>query len=146
MNIGRQWEDRLKIWAEQFDKHTIHRVCALPLSFFETMEHLTLDAAVRGAFVPAPEGMKWGAKWAYGWFRTQFTVPKELEGERLVLHLGAGEEMLVFANGREAGAIDKKHSVITLTRCAQAGAHYEIVAECYAGHGVRNEGAGPVAP
>jgi len=146
MNIGRQWEDRLRIWAEQFDKHTVHRVCTLPLSFFETMEHLPFGAAERGLYSPAPVGMKWGAKWAYGWFRAEFTVPEALAGERLVVHIGAGEEMLVFVNGAEAGAIDKKHSHVTLTRCAKPGERYEIIAEVYAGHGVRNEGAGPVAP
>ncbi|MBR5287312.1 MAG: alpha-mannosidase [Clostridia bacterium] len=146
MNIGRQWEDRLKIWAEQFDKHTVHRVQPLSLAYFETTAHLSLFAAEQEAFAPAPPGLKWGAKWAYGWFKTAFTVPEALAGERLVLHIGAGEEMLVFVNGEEAGAIDKKHRYITLTRCAKAGERYDILAECYAGHGVRNEGAGPVAP
>lgn len=146
MNIGRQWEDRLRIWAEQFEKHTVLRVHTLSLEYRETKEHLTFDDAVGGQFVPVPVGTRWGAKWAYGWFKTEFTVPLALDNKRLVVHIGAGEEMLVFINGREAGAIDKKHHTITLTRCAKAGERYEIVCECYAGHGVRNEGAGPVAP
>ena len=145
MNIGRQWEDRLRIWAEQFGKHYVKKAAALELTGFTTMEHLAFDQAVKGHFSPAPRGMTWGKKWEYGWFRAVFTVPGELEGKRLVLHMGCGEEMLVWVNGTESGAIDKKHKFITLTRSAKTGDTYEIYAECYGGHGIRNEGAGPVA-
>ena len=145
MNIGRQWEDRLRIWAEQFPKHYVKKAAALQLEYFTTMEHLTLADGAKGLFSPAPNGLQWGEKWQYGWFRTAFTVPRELEGKRLVLHLGCSEEMLVWINGVESGAIDKKHKWITLTRSAKAGDTYQILAECYAGHGIRNEGAGPVA-
>ena len=145
MNIGRQWEDRLRIWAEQFPKHYVKKAAALELTGFTTMEHLAFDHAVKGRFSSAPKGMSWGKKWEYGWFHTAFTVSEELEGKRLVMHLACGEEMLVWVNGVESGAIDKKHKFITLTRSAKAGDIYEIYAECYAGHGIRNEGAGPVA-
>ena len=145
MNIGRQWEDRLRIWAEQFPKHYVKQAAVLSLTGFTTMEHQAFDQAVKGRFTPAPKGMTWGEKWEYGWFHAAFTVPAQLEGKRLVLHLGAGEEMLVWVNGQEAGAIDRKHKFITLTRSAEAGKTYDIYAECYAGHGIRNEGAGPVA-
>ena len=145
MNIGRQWTDRLKIWAEQFPKHYFVKQAVLPVSYFTTMDHLPFDEAADGPFRPAPVGTKWGAKWEYGWFRTALTIPEELDGQRVVFTLNTAEEMLVWVNGQEAGAIDKKHRFITLSRSAKAGDIYEIIAECYAGHGVRNEGAGPVA-
>lgn len=145
MNIGRQWNDRLRIWAEQFPKHYYREAAPLTLSFFTTMEQLPYQQAVREQYAPAPVGMKWGKKWQYGWFHTQLTVPQALEGKRVVLTLNPGREMLVWVNGTEAGAIDKKHRFITLSRSANAGQVYDIYAECYAGHGVRNEGAGPVA-
>ena len=145
MNIGRQWTDRLKIWSEQFEKHYIRQRYALETSYFTTMDHLPLEQARQMTFQPAPVGMKWGKKWEYGWFHTAFTVTDELAGERLVLFLNVGEEMLVWVNGQERGAIDKKHGYITLTRCARAGETFDVYAECYAGHGVRNEDAGPVA-
>lgn len=144
MNIGRQWTDRLRIWAEQFPKHYFVKCGALPVSYFTTMDQLRFDDAVKGPYVSAPVGTKWGKKWEYGWFRTELTVPEALEGQRLVFTLNTAEEMLVWVNGREAGAIDKKHRFITLSQCAKAGQSFEIYAECYAGHGVRNEGAGPV--
>lgn len=146
MNIGRQWEDRLRIWGEELEKRYVARRFPLQVSFFTTMDHLPLAQAAQGPFQPAPEGTRWGRKWEYGWFRTRAEVPAELAGLRLTLSLGVGEEMLVWVNGREAGAIDKKHRHITLTRCARAGEVFDIFAECYAGHGPRMEGAGPAAP
>ena len=144
MNIGRQWTDRLKIWAEQLPKHYFRKHGSLPMTYFTTMEHLRYEEAADGPYSPAPVGTKWGKKWEYGWFRTTLTVPEALQGKRLVFTLNTAEEMLVWVNGQEAGAIDKKHRFITLSRAANAGDTYEIIAECYAGHGVRNEGAGPV--
>ena len=145
MNIGRQWSDRLKIWVDQLPKHYFVKAGSLSMSYFTIMEQLRFEEACAQTFFPAPKGTKWGKKWEYGWFRTELTVPENLQGKRLVFTLNTAEEMLVWVNGQEAGAIDKKHRYITLSRCANAGDTYEIVAECYAGHGVRNEGAGPVA-
>ena len=145
MNIGRQWNDRLRIWAEQFPKHYYRKCGSLPTEFFTTMEHLSFDEAVMGRYTPAPVGTKWGKKWEYAWFRTKIVVPDELQGKRVVFTLNTAEEMLVWVNGREAGAIDKKHKYITLSRSAETNTVYEVYAECYAGHGIRNEGAGPVA-
>ena len=145
MNVGRQWSDRLRIWAEQFPKHYYREVTPIDLSFFTTMDHLPYDTAINGQYVPAPVGTKWGKKWEYGWFRGEITIPQALEGKRVVFTLNSAEEMLVWVNGQESGAIDKKHRFITLTRSAKAGTVYHIVAECYAGHGTRSENAGPVA-
>lgn len=145
MNIGRQWEDRLKIWSAQFEKHYFRKCAVLPMTYFTTFDHLTFREAMEGSYAPAPVGMRWGKKWEYAWFHTSVTVPGHLAGKRIVFTLGIAEEMLVWVNGREAGAIDKRHKFITLSRCAVAGETYEIHAEAYAGHGIRNEGAGPVA-
>ncbi len=145
MDLGRQWNERLRVWAEQFQKHYYRQISSMELSFFTTMDWIPAERAAKMSFAPAPEGMKWGKKWEYGWFRASITVPEELEGRRVVFTLGAGEEMLVFVNGREAGSIDKRHKFITLTRKAKAGERYDILAECYAGHGPRIEGGGPVA-
>lgn len=146
MNIGRQWSDRLKLWLEAFPKHYFRPWGSCALSYHTSMDHLTLEEALGLPFSPAPVGMKWGKKWEYGWFRTRIAIPEALAGQRVVFTLGAGEEMLVWVDGQEAGAIDKQHKFITLSRCATPGTTYEIVAECYAGHGIRNEGAGIVGP
>lgn len=145
MNIGRQWNDRLRIWAEQFPKHYYQKFASVPVSFFTTFDRISFETAAQGYYAPAQVGMKWGMKWEYGWFRTQIVIPNELQGKRAVFTLNTAEEMLVWVNGKEAGAIDKKHRFITLSRSVNAGETYDIYAECYAGHGIRNEGAGPVA-
>lgn len=146
MNLGRQWEDRLRIWCEQFPKHFFKEYGTLPLEFFTTMEQLPLTDGIQGPFRPAPVGTKWGKKWEYGWFHCVLRVPNMLQQKRLVISLGAGPEMLVWVNGQEAGSIDREHPFITLSRCAKAGDLYEIYAECYAGHGLRLEHIGPVGP
>ena len=144
MNLGRQWEDRLRIWAEQFPKHYFRRISSVSLEYFTTFDHLSLKDAMQGEYSSAPVGLKWGKKWEYAWFKTHIVIPAQLDGKRAVFTLGCGEEMLVWVNGAEAGAIDKKHKYITLSRSARTGEVYDIYAECYAGHGIRNEGAGPV--
>ena len=130
MNPGRQWSDRLRIWAEQFPKHYYREIGSLPVSGFPTMEHLPFDQARSGSFAPMPDGSQWGRKWEYGWFRTELTVPDSLAGQRVVFTLQMAPEMLVWVNGVEAGAIDKQHRFITLSRCAEPGTSYEILAEC----------------
>lgn len=144
MNIGSQWGERLKIWAEQLPKYYYRKIDSLPVSYFTTREHLPFEQAIQRHYTPAPVGMKWGKKWEYGWFRTKLTVPENLTGKRVVFTLNTAEEMLVWVNGQAVGSMDKKHRLITLARSAKAGDTYEIYAECYAGHGIRNEGAGPV--
>jgi len=47
-------------------------------------------------------------------------------------------------NGREVGAIDFGHKEITLTKNGKPGERFDILFECYAGHGRRNEGGGPL--
>ncbi|MBP3645590.1 MAG: alpha-mannosidase [Clostridia bacterium] len=145
MNIGRQWADRLRIWDEAFQKHYVLEKAPLSASFFTTMDRLSPDQAAQRSFSPANPGMKWGCKWEYGWFHATFTVPAAMEGKRLAAFLRFGEEMLVWVNGREAGAVDQKHGYITLTRSARAGETFDLYAECYAGHGVRREEAGIAA-
>ena len=85
MNIGRQWEDRLRIWGEELEKRYVARRFPLQVSFFTTMDHLPLAQAAQGPFQPAPDGTRWGRKWEYGWFRTRAEVPAELAGLRLTL-------------------------------------------------------------
>ena len=130
MNIGRQWNDRLRMWAEQFPKHYYREVATVPVSYFTTMDHIPFELAAQGHYASAPVGLKWGKKWEYGWFRTQIEIPDELAGKRVVFTLNTAEEMLVWVNGQEAGAIDKKHRFITPSRCAAAGVKYESLAEC----------------
>lgn len=142
MGLGRQWEERLKIWDEAFAPNFYHGLGKPELEGFTTMEHLSLPEAAAGTYLPFPEGTAWGRKWEYGWFRCSVTLPEEAEGRIVVLHLGAAPEMLVYVNGEEAGSIDSRHAFVQLSPCAAAGERFEIYAEAYAGHGPRPENGG----
>lgn len=144
--LGRQWETRLALWNDRLQKRYVKPFAKLQTEYFTTFDRLSFKEACSRAFTETPEGLKWGRKYEYGWFRTSFTVPSELSGKRIVISLAVSREMLVFVNGEEAGSIDKQHTLITLSRCAEEGTTYEIVAEAYAGHGATIEDVGPVAP
>ena len=45
MNIGRQWTDRLKMWAGQFEKHYYTPRGTLDMCCFTTMDALTFEEA-----------------------------------------------------------------------------------------------------
>lgn len=142
MKLGRQWDERLRIWDEAFERNLYTRLEEITLSGFTTMEQLTLEQAAGQELRPFPPGTEWGKKWEYGWFHACVTMPEAAAGKRILLHLGVGPEMLVYVNGREAGSIDRQHFAVELADCAVPGERYEIYAECYAGHGVRLEGGG----
>lgn len=142
MKLGRQWDERLKIWDQAFEANLYRPLGEAVLSGFTTREQMTLEQAKEQLFRPFPKGISWGEKWEYGWFRTEVTLPEEAAGKRIMLHIGAGPEMLVFVDGRESGSIDKQHALVELTDRAVSGQRFEIYAEVYAGHGVRAESGG----
>lgn len=140
---GRQWRERLEMWARWFPAHWYEKTEEIPVKGFVTKERLTFDEASFELGKRAGEakpGERWGHFWEYGWFAAEWTAPKELEGQRIVFVPGVGEEMLIWVNGRESGAADKKHGYVTLSQSVKAGEHFRIVMECYAGHGPRMEG------
>ena len=80
MKLGRQWDERLKIWDEAFVENLYRELGELPLSGFTTKAQLTWQQASKQAVKPFPCGTAWGTKWEYGWFRTQVTVPESAAG------------------------------------------------------------------
>ena len=122
MSLGRQWDNRLKIWDNAFSEHFYQPIEELEITGFTTMEQLSLETAKAEKYEPVSVGQKWGKKWEYGWFKTSITLPESAQGKRIVMTLGVAPEMLVFVNNEEAGSIDKQHFFITLSQCARAGA------------------------
>ena len=88
-------------------------------------------------------GTAWGAKWEYGWFRSEILTPQEAQGKRLVVRLETGGESLVWVNGQVAGSVGWGHREITLTRSAHPGERFDLLFETYAGHGRITSGDGP---
>ena len=107
---GRQWKDRLAMWAEEFPRHYMVPAEELKITGFFTKERLSMSQALERAgqeAKPVPAGTAWGNYWEYGWFFAEMMVPESLAGKRLVFVPGFGEEMLVWVNGKESGAVDK---------------------------------------
>ena len=45
IDMGRQWEDRLRIWSEQFEKQYFRKYRSLAVEYFSTLERLPLARA-----------------------------------------------------------------------------------------------------
>ncbi len=91
-------------------------------------------------------GDKWGNEFGYAWIRSEYTVPNEFAGKKLLLRTNVGlVEGLLFLNGKASGNFDvcsemptdfRLHEVQPLTLDAKVGETFEIAIECYAGHKV----------
>ncbi len=146
MSLSLEWRHRIDSWRQELPRHFFRPLGALDLEGFVTRAQLPLEQARQGEFRPMPPATRWGAKWEYGWFRGSVLLPPEAAGQRIVLCPDVGGEALVAVDGRLAGAVDREHRSITLTRQGVPGARYEILIEAYAGHGPLVVGAGPTPP
>ncbi|OQA41272.1 MAG: Mannosylglycerate hydrolase [Chloroflexi bacterium ADurb.Bin325] len=145
MALNPEWRDRILHWRRVLNDLCYRPLGEVELSGFITTDHLRPEQAAAGPFQPMPAGASWGAHWEYGWFRGAFSLPPAAAGERIVLHLQTGGEGIVWINGQMAGAVDRQHKYITLQAEAEPAAHFEILAESYAGHGFISVGEGPIA-
>lgn len=146
MALTKEWSRRISLWIDELKRQLYVPGGTIPLEGFITPNRLTPEQAAAGAFVPMPPGTPWGAAWEYGWFRGEVVLPAAVQGQRIVVRLNPGLEGLVFVDGKAAGARDKEHHEITLTRRAQGGERFALLAEFYAGHGPIAESIGPVPP
>ncbi len=153
MALTEGWKRRLERWQKAITGSVYAPLSPVELTGFTTLEQLSSEQALTRAFRPTPAGTSWGAKWEYGWFKAQVVLPEAAQGKRIVfaidenvleLNWHFAVEGLVWVNGREVGALDFGHKAITLTLNGQPGDQFEILMEVYAGHGVRNEGGGPL--
>ena len=146
MALTKEWTRRIDLWRAELRRQVYRPLEAAVLEGFVTTEQLSAAQASGGKFAPMPAGTRWGAKWEYGWFRTQVTVPKAGAGRRIVLVPDFGGEALVFVNGKAAAARDQQHREVTLSRKAKPGERFAVLAEAYAGHGPQVTSGGPVPP
>ena len=146
MSLTREWERRVHVWIDELPRHFYEELGEVELEGYVTRSRLRPDEAARGPFMPMPVGAEWGAKWEYGWFRGRVVLPAAAEGRRVVLRFEAGGDGIVFSGGVALGARDREHPELPLSRSGRAGTCYELLAECYAGHGPIEENVGPVPP
>lgn len=169
MALTKEWRHRIMAWRYELSRHFYQPLGELSLEGAFTKQQYQLEEALSElSFEPVAPGTAWGSKWEYGWFKGQLTVPDFAQGQMIALMLDVGREpkmtmeiqqekmvpimvesvaeAAVYVNGDYAGAVDNQHKVIFLTDSAEAGEHYSIVFEAYAGHGPREWRAGPTPP
>lgn len=134
---------KLTRFANQLEGHIFEKVAELDNTEIfhagEKQYHSVPDAS----FAPAVKGMKWSGESTYCWFKSTFTVPKELDGKTLFVmpHIG-GYEALLWVDGIPFGTFATKivytahgnHYCDMIKSNAKAGEKIEIALEYYAGH------------
>lgn len=140
--MSSEWKDRIRHWIRVLKEDFYEPIGEISWEAFRTMEHLSVEEALKGAFVPVPAGYTWGNTWEYCWFKGKIVLPKEAEGKRIVMNLSPDGESALFVNGKAFGTyraswVREKHHFVednVLTSCAKAGEEFSILMETYAGH------------
>lgn len=77
----------------------------------------------------------WGESWQTCWFRTEVTIPAELDGRTVFVRAQTGApETLLLIDGQHRGVFDVNHPVRLVALKAQGGRRHAIHLEAYAGH------------
>ncbi len=106
----------------------------------QTKEHLRTPPTE--GLSPLNSGDRWGGEYMNLWIMGSYTVPAELDGQKLYIipHTNA-YETLFFKNGIPDGIFNSKgdymgimHSAQLLTANAKAGETFDLAFECYAHH------------
>lgn len=144
--------EKVKRLYGEYQKFLYQKVAELPCEISEVPAPENIPEARVRFQAKMPEsgwrtvcsGDRWGGEFCYAWFRSRFTVPKELEGKALFLKPDTGSvEGLLFLNGEASGIFDvcedipsdfRLHGVQPLTADAKEGETFEIAIEGYAGH------------
>jgi alpha-mannosidase len=144
MSLTPEWRARVEQWRRVLGTLLYRPLGEVEMKGFVTSDRLSVGQAADGPFQPMPAGTKWGAKWECGWFKGKVVLPRAAAGKRIVLRLDVGGDSAVYVNGRAAGARDREHQEVALTRSGVAEEAFKILAEAYAGHGATPCGGGPV--
>lgn len=80
-----EWKDRVSHWIRTLKDDFYIPLGEISWEAFPTMEYLTPQEAMKGAFVPVSPGYTWGKIWEYCWFRGSITLPAEAKGQRIVM-------------------------------------------------------------
>lgn len=140
--ISSEYRDRIVHWIRTLREDLYEPVESLHWEVLHTQEPLSLSEAEKGNYQPVSAGYQWGSQYEYAWFRAEITIPKQLDGQTVVVDLQPGGESTVFVNGKAFGAwradwIKYPHHYLAdnyLTTSAHQGDQYVLYMEVYAGH------------
>lgn len=152
-----EWRGRIAHWIRTLKDDLYEPLGEISWQACPTMEYLSYEEAMKAAFQPVEPGFTWGRLWEYCWFKGAVTLPKEAEGQRIVMDLHPGGESTLFVNGKGFGTyradwVSEPHHFMednVLTICGKAGEHFEVLMETYSGHYYPDAGGcatGPVLP
>jgi alpha-mannosidase len=144
MALTQEWKTRIDKWRDELKNQLFTPLVSAPVEAFFTFANLPYEKAVASPFKPVIPKTPWGRKWEYGWFKTQFTVPKAAAGKSLSLKFDMGGEALIFVNGKARSTFSSLQDYCIFTEKAKLGEKFLIVAEVYGGHGPTVCHTGPV--
>lgn len=144
MALTIEWRKRIDWWMKVLPEMLYTPLVELQLEGFVSDLAYNVKQAQKAEFIPMPVGTKWGGKWQYAWFRSRFTISREMNGKRVVALIKTGGEAVAYINGSAVGGIDGPHPYTHISKRARAGDVLDIMIEAYAGHGPRPCHAGPV--
>jgi alpha-mannosidase len=144
MTLTIEWRRRVENWRNALSQMLYRPLGKINFEGFTTLEQLSSQEALARTFCAMPVGSKWGAKWEYGWFKGDFSLPQQVDGKRVVLRLDLGGDSLVWVNSRIVGSKDWAHKEITITTKGVPGTKFNILAEAYSGHGKITVGGEPI--
>lgn len=151
------WRDRIEHWIRTLKEDFYQPLGEISLKAYRTEEHLLYEEIQNREFFAVEPGFTWGNIYEYCWFKGDFVLPKEAEGERIVLNLNPGGESTLFVNGQEFGTyradwVANPHHYFVdnmISMSGKSGEAYDFCMETYAGHYFPNVeycATGPVLP
>ncbi len=137
---------KLERFLDTLDGLIFEKVCALDVRAFETDKqyHSVPDEKYKSI----SKGDIWGGESRYCWFRSDYTVPAELEGKALFVRPQVGGyEAMLFVDGKPMGTFATKivvtghgnHYCDMIEPSATAGQKLDLAIEFYTGHYVPGE-------
>ncbi|MEG0767376.1 MAG: alpha-mannosidase, partial [Clostridia bacterium] len=137
-----EWKDRVGHWISTLEKEFYEPLEGIALEAFCTYEQFSPEQAEQQRFAPMPIGTAWGHTWEYAWMRGNFELPKEAEGQRIVMDIRTGGESTLFVDGQAFGTrraewVKAPHHFLcdpVWTTGGRAGQTFHLLLEAYAGH------------
>lgn len=134
--------DKQSRFVNHLEAFIFKKVDELDLEMYETLDKLD-SPPDSSLYKKVSKGDKWGAERMYCWFKSEYTVPQELDGKQLYLYPQYnGYEAMLFVNGvphtnyankRLVGS-HGNHFCKCFALSAKAGEKYNLDLEAYAGH------------
>ena len=147
MSLTDEWRHRIMAWREELPRHFYQPLGVMAWEAAFTKDQYRLAEANKElTFEPIASGAHWGAKWEYGWFWSELTLPETSRGKMIGIMPDVGAESAVYVNGDYAGAVDEQHHLILVSDNGKPGERFTVALEAYAGHGPREWRSGPTPP